>query len=171
MRTDLYSFFRVGSGGKRSVYGAWNSSTATNWAILAEFWNARGWLEKRKMEGLEDFRFAVEGIGLVRVMQNISSSKESRQKATKGCFGEMISRKILAICLNSIFATYLTISSTNYFQIVRRQCCLNMSSYFKLIQVTFIFSFSWVYLEWWGTHRGSSGSRENWSRRTSTSSC
>ena len=54
------------------------------------------------MEGLEDFRFAVEGIGLVRVMQNISSSKESRQKATKGYFGEMI---ILAICLNSIFAS------------------------------------------------------------------
>ena len=57
------------------------------------------------MEGLEDFRFAVEGIGLVRVMQNISSSKESRQKATKGYFGEMISRKTLAICLNSIFAS------------------------------------------------------------------
>ena len=57
------------------------------------------------MEGLEDFRFAVEGIGLVRVMQNISSSKESRQKATKGYFGEMISLKILAICLNSIFAS------------------------------------------------------------------
>ena len=55
------------------------------------------------MEGLEDFRFAVEGIGLVRVMQNISSSKESRQKATKGYFGEMISRK--TICLNSIFAS------------------------------------------------------------------
>ena len=55
------------------------------------------------MEGLEDFRFAVEGIGLVRVMQNISSSKESRQKATKGYFGETISRKTL--CLNSIFAS------------------------------------------------------------------
>ena len=38
------------------------------------------------MEGLEDFRFAVEGIGLVRVMQNISSSKESRQKAKKRVF-------------------------------------------------------------------------------------
>ena len=38
--------------------------------FLLEFWT--GWGEKRKMEGLEDFRFAVEGIGLVRVRSNLT---------------------------------------------------------------------------------------------------
>ena len=39
----------------------------------------RGGAEKRKMDGLEDFRFAVEGVGLVRVRSNLTITSPFRQ--------------------------------------------------------------------------------------------
>ena len=66
---------------QEASYGPWNSLAKRNWAISVGILNGlgRGGAEKRKMDGLEDFRFAVEGVGLVRVRSNLTITSLFRQ--------------------------------------------------------------------------------------------
>ena len=67
---------------QEASYGPWNSLAERNWAISVGILNGSGsdGAEKRKMDGLEDFRFAVEGVGLVRACQIKSYNNLSFQK-------------------------------------------------------------------------------------------
>ena len=57
---------------QEAVYGPWNPLAERNWAISVGILKRK--MEPEKNGGLEDFRFAVEGIGLVRARSNLSIS-------------------------------------------------------------------------------------------------